>query len=166
MSKAVEDNAFFWQYWVAGGPGYLLHNVNYNLALVNGSPINLHSVVLAKGQSLDKVIQDALAKGLPFGSEIEIDPPFALNIIIEEKLDGKPLTGKRRRQLKKLKHLSKQHNIDPESSDIILPITQDMKDSTKWKTFKFLTGNPISPVADGAGFPIHPQGSRKVSSKM
>jgi hypothetical protein len=147
LAQAKEENAFFWQYWVPGADAYITSNINPDIALVNGTPAKMHSLTLADDKSFENILQHAQMSNLPFGSEIEIDPPLAVNVEIVQMLDNKPLTGKRRKQLARLRQFSRQLNIDPRSSAIIIPLTAHMGDSEDWIDYKFSTGNPITPIA-------------------
>ena len=87
--------------------------------------------------------------GLPYGSEITIKPPTAVNMIVSESLDGKTPSKKRMQQLDRLRQISRQYGIDPRSHDIILPITLSMRKSSgsTGKIYTYCTGNILSPIA-------------------
>ncbi len=141
-----DKHAFFYQYFVAGADAYLNNNINAEIALVNGSPVKLHSLTLHDSDTVESIIEQAKMNHIPYGSEIEIDEPLAVNVSIVQKLHGKEPSKKRKKQLQVLRTLSRKYSIDPKSRDIILPLTTSMSD-TEWQKFTFLTGNLISPVA-------------------
>ncbi|MGL5936289.1 MAG: DUF1810 family protein, partial [Cetobacterium sp.] len=143
-----EENSFFWQLFVPKTKCYLNNKVNNNVALVNGAPLISHSLTFETPDAFDKIMQHIEENNIPFGSEIVIDMPLAVNFIVEPTLDNKPISAKRRRQLNKLRAISQQYNIDPNSDDIIIPLTTDIcTTKKKWERFAFCTGNFLSPVA-------------------
>ena len=153
MMTITENNAFFWQFWVAGAPCNLSHNVNCDLALVNGAPMTAHSLTFCDPNEFERV--QSMTSGpnaLPFGSEIEIDVPLALNMVVSASLDNREISTHRKHQLDQLKKLS----IDPNSNDIVIPLTKTMKSSktTTDTKFTYLTGNPLSPLATAQTFDI------------
>ena len=79
MQAITDQNAFFWQFWVPGAPCNLSHNINCDLALVNGAPMTTHSLTFSDPNEFHRI--QSLSSGpnaLPFGTEIEIDVPLAL----------------------------------------------------------------------------------------
>lgn len=104
------------------------NNVNGDIALVNGSPLVTHSLTFDTGETYQNILNYIEENQLPFGSEITIEPPTAVNVIISESLDaGKKISKKRARQLGKLRSLSRQyHGIDPRNHNIALLITLSM----------------------------------------
>jgi hypothetical protein len=153
LQKYMDKHAFFWQFFVPGAKGYLNKTLNGNFALVNSAPITLHSLSVDDCHELERI--QTLTTGenkLPFGSEIEIQEPLSINVIIDESLDGKDITPKRNEQLKQLMEFS----LD--ASKLILPITKDMgKGENKHHTFYYTTNNkefPISKVSTKDIFPF------------
>jgi hypothetical protein len=144
MNKITEDNAFFWQFWIAGAPANLSHNINGDLALVNGAPITLHSLTWDDEKEFIR-IQELTKEdsALPFGSEIEIAQPLAINVAVDKSLDGKPVSRRRQLQLNQLQQFSIVED------KIVLPITTAIAPSSgnKNKKFTYKTGNLISPIA-------------------
>ena len=93
-----ENNPFFWQYFVPGVPAYLNNNVNCNLGFVNGSPLTTHSLTFSEEFHYNNILQhieDMKSKGCPisYGSEIVVPEPLAVNVVIAESLDGKPVSS-------------------------------------------------------------------------
>ena len=149
MSELKEDNAFFWQFFVPGVDAYLNHNINGDIALVNASQLKTHSLTLANEKKYQDVLRYIEDQNIPFGSEIEIDPPVAVNMIVVQELDGKPLSTRRKKQMAKLQTFSRQYNIDSKSRDIIIPLTPSMMPSSddSWNKYTFCTGNTLAPIA-------------------
>jgi hypothetical protein len=145
LESVKENNAFFWQLFVEGAPGYLNYSINSDAALVNGSPITLHSFTFQDPKTMDQIYRFIEENNVPFGSEIEIPTPIAVNVAFVETLDEKPLTKRRSQQLAALKVLSDSYNIAKDSNKIILPLT-DLK-WNDWDTFYAHTGDPVSPLA-------------------
>ena len=116
MESIFEDYAFFWQIWVPMANFYLNANLNADIALVNGSPLQSHSLTFEKDGDYEKLIKDLKKTSLPYGSEIEIDEPLAVNVAIIEQLDNKEISKKRNQQLDVLREISNKYNIDPQSS--------------------------------------------------
>ena len=148
MQEITNKSPFFWQYWVLGADGYLNTNINGNLALVNGAPITMHSLTFENEEYLQELIHKIQQQNLPFGSEIEIETPSAVNVIVQESLDDKPLTRKRKQQLQLLRDISRSYGIDPRSRAIILPLTAAMAASNDFESFTFPTGDTFLPVAE------------------
>jgi hypothetical protein len=139
MSQLKEDNAFFRQLFVPNAKCYLNNKVNNHKALVNGSPLISHSLTFDTPDKFAKIVQhieDMKAQGrdIPYGSEIIVDQPLAVNFIIQPTLDGKPVSTKRQKQLTKLCEISQKYNLDPNSTNIIIiPLTTEMSTSKKWE---------------------------------
>jgi hypothetical protein len=55
MDKMMKDNAFFWQFFATGAPCNLSHNINSEMALVNGAPATLHSLSFSTPEELMQV---------------------------------------------------------------------------------------------------------------
>ena len=142
-----EKFAFFWQFWVPGAPCYLDHNINGSVALVNGAPLTTHSLTFANQSDYNHLLSTLQNNDLPFGTEVEIEEPLAVNMIINGSLDNKPISQKRQQQLNRLRKISKKYNIDPSSPEIILPIVSKMKASSDYQIFHFKTGNILQPIA-------------------
>ena len=148
LPDLMEDHAFFWQFFVPGADAYINTNINNNLALVNGTQIKMHSLTLQDNSTYKHILSQAQLQDLPFGSEIEIDPPLAVNVVVVKHLDGKNISNKRAEQLNVLCNLSRQYSIDPRSHDIIIPLTVSISSSSKdWNTYSFCTGSPLSPIS-------------------
>ena len=143
MQNGIEnENPFFWQYWVKDAVCYLSSNINGELALVNGSPMRCHSLIFTTPEEYD--LATALHATLPFGSEIEINQPIAVNMAISESLDGKPVSSKRKAQLHQLKKFS----ILPSDQEIVISLTVKMnRNKTKYKKYSYATNNLIFPIA-------------------
>jgi len=119
LAKLQQTHAFFWQFFVPGATAYLNSNVNPEIALVNDLPLITHSLAYEKKNQYQKIIQhidDMKRDGspIPYGSEIHVPEPLAVNVIVQESLDGKPITKKRKKQLDKLHLISRNYNIDPQ----------------------------------------------------
>jgi hypothetical protein len=105
MSDIEENNACFWEFFVAGPDGFLNFNVNGSVGLVNGAAINYHSMSYDDEEIID-LIQFA-RETLPFGTEIILPrPPDATNVAIQPTLDGKQPSSRRLEQLKLLRSKS------------------------------------------------------------
>ena len=143
-----EENAFFWQFFVAKAPCNLNHSINPDLALVNGAPLEAHSVTFASSEEqlcIHNLLQSSDCPS--FGEEIEIQEPISVNFIVIPSLDGKQISSIRKRQLSALSTLTNtmpRHN----SSDIVIPITAKMhsKASSDWNRFSFSTQNLLTPI--------------------
>ena len=61
MNSIIDENNFFWQYFVVGAPAFLSYNINGELALVNGAPVSLHSITFATIEEQSRV--DKLISG-------------------------------------------------------------------------------------------------------
>ena len=165
LARVMEENAFFWQYWVPGAEGYLTYNVNPALALVNGAPVTTHSLTFQSEKEFCRVL--SLVQGAAkqtFGTEVIIEEPLSVNVRMNKSLDGKPLSTKRKLQLKELKkwslsfkseqqQLDEEHTqqtetaSDDEQADIVIPITEIPADKESWDTLKFKNSlNPLTPL--------------------
>jgi len=83
-------------------------------------------------------------------SEILVPQPLAVNVIVQETLDGKPISKKRKQQPDKLRVTSRSCNIDPKNRAIVIPLATAMTKSTgesSSKCFTFCTKNMLSPIA-------------------
>ena len=133
-----------------GAPLNLSANINCELALANGTPAVAHSLTFSDWTEHSRVFD--LLNGPnppPPGTEIEIDVPLAVNVRIQESLDGKPLSTRRKQQMEALKAFSIA-NIEEESADIVLSITPGMKSnksSNSKNHFSHKTGNLLQPIA-------------------
>ena len=110
--------------------------------MVNGSPATLHSLTFSDPDEHSRIMQHiALDMSLPFGEEIEIAPPLAVNVQITPTLDGKHISHRRLQQLLQLKTIG----IQDENEDIIvIPIgkhTSSRKDECKKFSYKVPTRN-------------------------
>jgi len=147
MERITEDNAFFWQCWVgAAAPCNLSHNINGEVALVNGAPIRTHSLTFSDHSEHNRI--RSLTEGkdaLPFGTEIEILEPLSVNMEICQSLDQKEVSTKRQKQLDQLRKLS----ISTSDSKIVIPITKSMVSSSakKCSKFSYPTGDICLPLA-------------------
>jgi hypothetical protein len=153
LSKILEANAFFWQFWVAGAPANLSNNINCELALVNGSPVTCHSLTFADDAEFQRV-QDLIlgADPPPFGSEIVIDVPASVNVQIEPTLDQKPISLRRQRQLDMMIQTitsSTSNGNNATHSNIVIPLTASMTSSSycSFSKFSYNSENPITPIA-------------------
>ena len=146
--KAEEENSFFWQYWVEGAPANLSHNINGDVALVNGSPVTLHSLTFQDIAAYDKILAQLQGPHPPtVGSEIEIDVPLAVNVVVDESLDGKIPSRRRMAQLEELRKISLP---DPQNQGrILLPLTTSMSPRSEKDadSFFYKTGNVFRPLA-------------------
>ena len=143
MEKIREGNSFFWQFFVSGAPCNLSQGINGDLALVNGAPITAHSLTFSNANEFRRITE--LLKGPdapPFGSEIEIELPSSVNVIVQPSLDSKPLSSTRKAQLAVLKKFS----IIP-GDDIVIPIAPTSPSSSKsdYNKFAYSTGNLLTP---------------------
>jgi len=55
MPQVLESNAFFWQYFVEGASAFLTENLNGGLALVNGTPIVMESLILSSQSEYNSI---------------------------------------------------------------------------------------------------------------
>ena len=94
---------------------------------------------------------------MPFGSEIEIDIPLAVNMSVSRSLDGNPVSQRRQQQLKQLKSLSL-HPNDGDGDNIIIPVTRAMASHSadSSRKFSYLTGDALYPVATAEVCEIFP----------
>ena len=141
MENIIETNDFFWQYFVQGAPSYLSQGINGDIALVNGAPISLHSLTFENAlehERVSKLISGPNA--LPCGSIINIERPLSVNVEVEEALDGKPVTARRRDQLNVLKSFSIVEDR------IVLPLVQGKAsfNGDDWHTFSYRTNDLIT----------------------
>jgi hypothetical protein len=154
LKKVVEEEAFFWQYFVPGADAFITFNINAELGLANGTPVKCHSL----GFKEDKMIRSiqALINGdgdgdsshlLPFGSEIELDSlPDTVFVEVLPSLDGKEPTARRKQQLSVLRL----HSIPNQENKIIIPLQKQSKssrDGSEWKGVNFTTHSSLSPVS-------------------
>lgn len=158
MDSRREENSFFWQFWVPGAPANLKSNINGELALVNGSPVTTHSLTFAD-QEKHQFLLDHLNghSAPPFGTEIEVEIPVSVNMIIEPTLDGKPMTNKRKKQFEQLKGFSIAQPTT-ESSAVILPITESMTKGNGGSdnNYSYRTYFPLCPIATVVSRPVFP----------
>lgn len=151
-----QKNAFFWQLFVHKAPCNLNHNINGDLALVNGAPMTKHSLAITDPDQYSKIMN--LTSGpnaLPFGSEIEIKPPTAVYLEMSPTLDNKPMTRRRECQMKILETLS----IIP--GKIVIPITSSMRplkkdcfDRFHYRVNSTLTGSSLATATVAPLFPF------------
>jgi hypothetical protein len=143
MPLVREKHAFFWQFWVQHAPAFLSQTLNGEMALVNSAPITLHSLNFSNPKEYKRIM--GLITGpqaLPYGTEIEIDPPLSVNVKVSPRLDNKEISPRRQIQLNHLQSLS------ITSNDIVLPITKSMSShGSKYKTYSYASGNPLSPLS-------------------
>ena len=77
------------------------------LALVNGAPVTGHSITFATLSEFECIAQILIVPDAPpFGSEIEVEQPTSVNVIVEPSLDGKPLSSTKKAQLEVLEQIS------------------------------------------------------------
>ena len=75
----VEKQACFYEYFVPNCPAYLVHNINLNASLANGTLVREHS--LAFNSLNEKNYPDHLIKLTPIGGIIDLEtPPTAINV--------------------------------------------------------------------------------------
>jgi hypothetical protein len=141
MVAIEQDEAFWYQYWVAGGDSFLTSNKNTGLGLANGTFAKNHSLTFASKYQTEAIKKYVAQSKLPFGSEIELSqPPLSVNFEIMPALDGKRPPTKRQRQLRALRRLS----LFPDSEKIVIPLTKDSpggpsktSSTNKWRTYRF-----------------------------
>ena len=97
FARCKENNPFFWQFFVPGVPAYLNNNVHCNL--VNGSPLTAHSLTFSEESQYNDILQHiedmkTMGSPIPYGSEIIVPEPLAVNVVLTESLDGKPVSSK------------------------------------------------------------------------
>jgi hypothetical protein len=93
MPLVCEKHAFFWKFWVQNAPAFLSQILNSEMALVNSAPITLHSLNFSNPKEYQWIV--GLITGpqaLPYGTEIEIDPPLSVNVKISPSLDDKEIS--------------------------------------------------------------------------
>eukprot|EP00957_Ditylum_brightwellii_P179313 13660732-Ditylum_brightwellii.AAC.1 len=72
MDEIYESNSFFWQFWVHKAPSNLSHNINDELALVNGTPLLNHSMAFEDESEFDCLLDWLEGPDAPpFGTKIE-----------------------------------------------------------------------------------------------
>jgi hypothetical protein len=126
MNSIIDENNFFWQYFVVGAPAFLSYNINGELALVNGAPISLHSITFETVEEQIRV--DNLISGdnaLKFGSIIDVEEPLSVNVDINKSLDGKSISRRRKQQLQTLQHFSM------DNSKIVIPLLKGVTNFKK-----------------------------------
>ena len=143
FSIAREKNAFFWQFWIQDAPAFLNQTLNGEMGLVNSAPITLDSMNFSNSKEFKRIKN--LISGpdkLPFGTEIEIEPPISVNVKVSPTLDDKDISPRRQSQLDCLQSFS---IVD---DHIVLPITKSMAGyGAKYKTYSYASGNPFSPLS-------------------
>lgn len=140
LESVRDENAFYWQYFVARAPSNLGHNINGQLALVNGAPLLCHSLTFADAADFERV--QALLESNdapPYGSEIIISEPAAVNMVVLPSLDDKPPSSHRKEQLDLLRKFS----ISEE--EIVIPITAST--TGDFGTFSYFTRDYLAPIA-------------------
>ena len=149
FSDIQEHNAFFWQFFVAGAPSYLSHNINPDLALVNGTPLRAHSITFSTLEELQR-IQELLEgpNAPPYGSEIEIKEPLSVNFVVLPSLDDKPVSEVRKCQLAALQKLTEAMPTN-DDNEIVIPLTTNMQPgmNSDWDEFSYFTNNLLTPIA-------------------
>ncbi|CAB9516444.1 helicase PIF1 [Seminavis robusta] len=149
MASIRESNSFFWQYWVPHAPCHLSHNINCDLALVNGSPVTAHSLTFSNQEEFSRV-QDLLLgpHPPPYGSEITIQEPLSVNMLINPSLDSKPISTKRQQQLDRLKSFSLLPTNSSTNDNIVIPLTPSIASSKRsdYSRFTYETGNPFTSI--------------------
>ena len=157
MQHILEKHAFFWQYFVTGAPCNLSVNINGDVGLVNGSPATLHSLTFSDPDEHSRIVQHIdLDMSLPFGSEIEISQPLAVNVQITPTLDGKPISQRRQKQLEQLRLVGIQ---EPHEDIIVLPLGQQKsltKDDFNKYTYKVPTRTRMLSLASVSVHHIFP----------
>ena len=74
-----ENNAFFWQFFVAGAEGFLNVKINGEVRMVNGFPIKCHSLHFAD-KAIRKKIQHETSPLSPGSVVVLSQPPDAINV--------------------------------------------------------------------------------------
>jgi hypothetical protein len=143
LERAYENNAFFWQYFVYGAPCNLNTNINADIALVNGTPATLHSLTFDDPQVFHDLLERLEQGSVPFGKEIEIEAPLAVNVSIKESLDNKDVSSRRKLQLQQLQKLSLSKD------DIVIPLTKNAGShaSKDFIKYSYRTTDRSSPFA-------------------
>ncbi len=130
VTHAVQHkHAFFWQYFVKGAGAYLNCGINNDLALVNGTPVELHSLTFSEFEERQR-IADKIAM-TPFGEEIEVMLPDAVNVKVLPALDGKQLSTMRQNQMDELSAFSIVEN------EVVIPITTSMNRNDKTNSYRY-----------------------------
>ena len=113
--------------FVAGTLSYLSHNINPDLALVNGTPLRAHSITFSTLEELQR-IQELLEgpNAPPYGSEIEIKEPLSVNFVVLPSLDDKPVSEVRKCQLAALQKLTEAMPTN-DDNEIVIPLTTNMQ---------------------------------------
>ena len=140
-----EVNPFFWQFWVKGAPANLSHNINNDLAMVNGAPVIMHSLVIENPVEYER-IRDIINRRdpPPFGSEIEILCPTVIYIAITASLDNRQISTKRQTQLQVLQSLRISGQED-DANNIIVPISKTA--ATDYDVYAYDTRSILFPIA-------------------
>jgi len=141
MAAKEEEHPFFWQYFVEAAECFITNNINGDLALVNGTPGTLHSLVLSE---LEQERIEECMMNQPYGSEIEIEEPVFVNVSIQKSLDGKPISSKRQRQLEVLQSISGFQD----DSEIVIPIGKQRRyGKNDFQSYTYPNGNPLEMYA-------------------
>jgi hypothetical protein len=143
LQKALDHNAFFWQYFVYGAPCNLTTNINPDIALANGTPARLHSMTFDKSEDYFDIINQLEEQDVPYGDEIEINPPLAVNVTIDKSLDDKEVSERRTMQLQELQ----KHSLIQDS--IVIPLTAQSGYASSQDAirYSYYTGDPTSRYA-------------------
>ena len=143
LAHSIEnEQPFFWQYFVKGAQANLSRGINNDLALVNGSPICLHSLTLSSPE--ERMDIEQLVQTLPPGHEIEIQPPTSVNVEIIPTLDSKTVSPRRQRQLDELCKF----NMHADFGNPVVPITVSMNNHPKHTTYKYFHDDNLLDLAE------------------
>ena len=129
--------------YLVNGFGFMTVNMNGQLGLVNGTPVETHSLRFSSSDEYNRVMA-VITQGetlLPFGSEIEIDPPFSVNVCIPTSLNGKTVSEKRKQQIKILR----KHSLD--KNKIIIPLLATKSRHHKQKQYAYFNNDPFNPCS-------------------
>jgi hypothetical protein len=122
----AEQQTCFYEYFVPKGPAYLVHNLNLDSDLANGTSIREHS--LAFDSAEDKLFLEEMIESTPIGEIIELpSPPTAINVeLYPDSYNDDEDTLKDNRE----KRLAWTHGSLVNDGRIIIPIE---KRTVKWK---------------------------------
>ena len=112
--QVLENDPCFWQLFVPGADVFLTQNLNTDLGLANGTPVQLHSMTFSSQHQVD-LVTDLMAQQPP-GSVITLDTsPLSVNMAVSPR----PETTLKRRAQNRLFH-----SISIVDDQIVIPVAQ------------------------------------------
>ena len=127
---------------------YLDSNINADIALVNGSLITLDSLTFDNEndrQNVFEMCNNNSRHKLPYGSELIIPKPTAVNVIVDGVHSKKNKSAKRSKQYDVLINISHQMGINRTTcKDVIIPLTSSTTSKAPLRYTFTLPGSPPS----------------------